>query len=389
VLATRTRPLRSLLSAFGIAIGIAALVAVMGLANASKADLMAELDELGTNMLTITPGRSAFGDDATLPEVAPGMVGRIPTVESASSTYAVDSKVYKTDRIPTSQTSGLSVRGADLTLLDTLRVEVAQGMWLNPATAAGPAVVLGSKAAERLAVHDLSGGVSVWIANQWFAVVGVLAPVALAPEIDAQALIGREAARTVTAALIDVAPADAEVSPAQIYTRVQEGYVAETLNLLPFTAKPSAPNEVDISRPSDALEATAATDASLTALSFGLGAVGLGVGGIGIVNVMVMAVLERRREIGVRRALGATRRAIRGQFLVESVVLAAMGGLLGAGLGVGASLGYAAYKGWGQVVPWASIGLGLGASLVIGALAGAYPAARAARVSPTEALRTT
>jgi putative ABC transport system permease protein len=388
LLATKARPARSLLSACGIAIGIAALVAVMGLASSSKADLMAQLNALGTNLLTVSPGQSPLGEDAVLPDQAPEMVSRIGSVEAASSVYSIDSKVFKTDRISPAQTSGLSVRGADLSLLETLRAGLAEGAWLNPATAAGPAAVLGAKAAQRLAVSDVGGGVAIHLGGQWFAVVGILEPVSLAPEIDTQVLIGEPAARALAGAAQDLPPAWAEVPPSRIYARIADGYVDATRDLLARTANPGSPAVAEVSRPSDALAAQAATDASLTALSLGLGAVGLGVGGIGIANVMVIAVLERRREIGVRRALGATRRSIRGQFLIESVVLAALGGLLGAALGVAAAFGFAEFQGWARVVPWSAIGLGLGASLVIGAAAGAYPAGRAARVSPTEALRT-
>ncbi|MCL2787567.1 MAG: ABC transporter permease [Micrococcales bacterium] len=394
LLATKSRPLRSLLSACGIAIGIAALVAVMGMATSQKADLMSQLNSLGTNLLSVTPGQGALGGTATLPAEAPAMINHLGTVEVAASTYVVEGRVYKTDRVPSAQTSGVSIRAADLPLLETLRTEVAQGRWLDSTSPAGPVVVLGSKAAKRLGVDHVldtttGGGVSIFLAGQWFAVIGILEPVILAPELDSYALIGLPAARAIVAAVDDVPVDQAEVPPTSIYTRVLDGYVEQTRDLLPRTASPESPLDVRVTRPSEALAAQAATDASLKALSFGLGAVGLGVGGIGIVNVMLIAVLERRREIGVRRALGATRRAIRGQFLIESIVLAAMGGILGVGIGMGASLAYATSQEWGRTVPWTAIVLGLGASLLIGALAGAYPATRAARVSPTEALRTT
>ena len=386
--AMSARPLRALLSVCGIAIGIAALVAVMGVAAAQKASLLAQLEQLGTNLLSVAPGQSPFGEAATLPETAPEMVARLGSIEAEAATYAIDTKVYKNHRIPEAQTSGLTVVGADLTLLEALRAEVAEGQWLTAATSQGPAVVLGAKAAERLAIAQIERGVNVYLGGQWFAVVGVLQPVALAPEIDSEVLMGQPAALQLVVSLNGVPPAEAQLPPGRIYVRVLDGYVEATRGLLGATVNPADTTSVNVSRPSDALAAQATTDASLTTLSYGLGAIGLCVGGIGIANVMVMAVLERRREIGVRRALGATRGGIRGQFLTESVVLGTTGGGLGVLVGIAGAFGFARWQDWPQTVPWPVVGIGLAASVLIGALAGVYPASRAARVSPTEALRT-
>ena len=212
-------------------------------------------------------------------------------------------------------------------------------------------------------------------------------PVTLAPELDSTALISFESALSLAAASADDGGSAAELVPTTIFVRAMDSYVEATRDLLARTANPAAATNVKVSRPSETLEARAATDSSLRALSLGLGVVGLVVGGVGIANVMVIAVLERRREIGVRRALGATRSDIQGQFLGESMVLAAFGGLLGAMLGAGAANLYALGQGWGLVIPWSAMGLGIGASVLIGAVAGAYPASRAAKISPTEALR--
>jgi putative ABC transport system permease protein len=377
-----------MLSALGVAVGIAALVAVMGLAEASKADLMAQLSALGTNVLTVTPGQTSLGAEAVLPESAPGMLARIASVEQAAATYRVDANVYKNDRIPAAKTSGLSVAGADLNLVATMRCDLAQGRWLDAALASYPAVVLGSKAAERLGVTGLDQRpMAVWIAGRWFAIVGVLDPAALAPELNTMALIGTGMAGQLDAELRDLSLTEATLAPTHVYLRVREDLVAETRDVAARTANPQAPGEAEVTRPSDVLAAQAATDRSLTALSLGLGAVGSAVGGIGIANVMVVSVMERTGEIGVRRALGARRRAIRRQFLVEAVTLAVIGGAMGAAGGSVASIAYEWAQGWTMTVPWSSVGLGLGACVAIGALAGTWPAIRAARVSPTEALR--
>jgi putative ABC transport system permease protein len=154
------------------------------------------------------------------------------------------------------------------------------------------------------------------------------------------------------------------------------------------TANPEHPEEVDVSRPSDALEARAAAKTAFTSLFLGLGAVALLVGGVGIANVMVISVLERRSEIGLRRALGATRRHIALQFLTESVLLGAMGGVAGIAGGVLATVAYAQSRGWAAIVPASAVGGAFGAAVVIGAVAGLYPSLRGARVAPTTALRT-
>jgi putative ABC transport system permease protein len=375
----RTRRLRAALSAVGIAIGIASMVAVLGISQSSKADLLAQLDRLGTNLLTITPGQSLLGEDATLPVTAPRMVGRVGAVEQVASVRTTEATLRRTDYIPSAQTFGISVLAADTNLLATLNGRVERGVFLNEATIRYPAIVLGSVAAERLAVTSLAAGPMVYVEGRWFSVVGILDPLPLAPEIDRAALVGYPIAEQ----LLGAAP-DATT----IHVRIDTDTIDDTRALLPATANPESPEEVQVSRPSDVLEARAAAETAYTSLFLGLGAVALLVGGVGIANVMVISVLERRSEIGLRRALGASRRHISVQFLTESLLLAALGGLAGALIGVVVSAGYALSRGWAISIPaYAPIG-GLVASLLIGGVAGLYPAVRAARLSPTEALRT-
>ncbi|UJP41492.1 ABC transporter permease [Cellulomonas palmilytica] len=376
------RPGRTALSALGIALGIAALVGVLGLSASSRADLRAQLDALGTNLLTVAPGQGFGGQDATLPDTSVAMIARVPTVSAAAAVRTVpDVTVRKSDRVPAERTSGVVVLAADVELPSTLAATLREGRWLDAATARYPAVVLGATAARRLAVSGLDSGVDVWLGGQWFTVVGVLDPVLLAPDLDSAAFVGLPVATAVLTA--DDPP------PSRVYVRADPSAVVATRDLLARTANPAAPDEVRVSRPSDALEAQVAADESFTTLALGLGAVALLVGGVGIANVMVVSVLERRREIGVRRALGATRRAIAEQFLVESVLLAALGGVVGALLGIAVTWTFAGLQGWAVVVPWLPVAAGLACSLLIGTLVGLYPALRAARVPPTDALRTT
>jgi putative ABC transport system permease protein len=372
----RSRRLRAALSALGVAIGIASMVAVLGVSESSKADLLAALDRLGTNLLEVGPGQTFGGEEAELPEGAPGMVRRMASVESASAAKLLDATVRRTDLIDEVETGGIAVMAADADLARTLGVRMRRGTFLTPATAGYPAVVLGRTAARRLGTSR--PGVNVWLGDHWFTVVGLLGSVTLAPDLDSAALVGFDVAERVLGA---------DRSPTTIYVRAAEDDVEDTRALLGTTANPEHPEEVEVSRPSDALEAKAAAKSAFTALFLGLGAVALLVGGVGIANVMVISVLERRSEIGLRRALGATRRHIASQFLTESLLLALLGGVAGAALGAAVTTVYALSRGWPAVVPPLALGGAVAAALAIGAVAGLYPALRAARLPPTEALR--
>jgi putative ABC transport system permease protein len=376
----RARPLRVALSALGIAIGIAAMVAVVGTSASSRAKLDRQLAALGTNLLTVAPGQTLFGEKATLPDQSVAMIGRIGSVESVTAIGQLpDAKVYRTNKIPAPQSGGIGAYAARTGLLGTVGATVASGTWLNAATAQYPAVVLGTTTAEHLGITAASGNMQIWLGGRWFTVVGILHPVPLAPELDLAALIGWPAAQRY------LGP-DADITT--VYTRTDPDAIEAVRELLARTANPAQPNEVDVSRPSDALAAQAAAKTTFNGLLLGLGAVALLVGGIGVANTMVISVLERRAEIGLRRSLGATRRHIRLQFLTESLLLSVLGGGAGVLLGSGATAGYATLQDWPAVVPaWVMAG-SITATLIIGGAAGLYPALRAARVSPAEALAT-
>jgi putative ABC transport system permease protein len=373
----RNRPLRAVLAALGIAIGIAAMVCVVGIASSSRAQIDQQLAKLGTNLLKISPGETVFGDQAHLPTDAVAMVSRIPEVTSVTATAKTTAHIYRNEHVPPAQTGSIAVLAARTDLLDTVHAGIAHGTWLNPATAGYPAVVLGATAARRLGITAPTPEVKVWLNRQWFTVIGVLYAVPLAPELDNAALIGWQVAAS---------QLRFDGYPTTIYTRTRDEAVVPVQAILARTANPEHPNEVKVSRPSDALAAKAATDSTLSGLLLGLGAVALLVGGVGVANTMVISVLERRSEIGLRRSLGATRGQIRLQFLTEALLLCALGGAGGVALGVAVTAGYAGTRNWPTVVPaWVTVG-GVGATLLIGALAGLYPAVRAARLAPTEAL---
>jgi putative ABC transport system permease protein len=374
----RTRRLRTGLTALGIAIGIAALVGVLGISASGRADLLAQLDELGTNRLTVKAGQSFLGQDSKLPEDATAMIRRVGPVTAAAGTTAVEGSVRRTDQIPPEETGGIGIVATEPELLAAVNGTVRTGSFLNAATAKYPAVVLGAKAAERLGIHSLDDNPTVYLGGHWFTVVGILDPVPLLSNIDSSAMIGYDVAHDLFGT---------ERNPSTVYVLTDPDQVEAVRAVLPATANPEHANEVSVSRPSDALAAKEAVDETLQALLLGLGGVALLVGGIGIANMMVVAVLERRTEIGVRRALGATKRHIRLQFLVEALLLALLGGVLGVLIGVAVTFGYTTVRDMALSVPISTVAAGVGAALVVGALAGLSPAARAARLNPADAVR--
>lgn len=374
----RTRKARTALSALGITIGIAAMVGVLGISESSRADLRAQIEALGTNLLTVTPTGGFGGGDGTLPSDAASMVARIGPVEQVADVIELDVAVLRNDLVNENETGGITALAADLDLLDTLNGQVAVGHWLTEATAEVPTVVLGSVTAERLGVERVDHGMSLLIGGEWFTVVGILEPFPLAPDLDRGTLVGKPVAEALF---------ESELNPSTVYLRTDPSRVDDVRSVLGPTADPQSPDEVSISRPSELLEAQEATESAFTNLFLGLGAVSLLVGGVGIANVMVIAVIERRNEIGLRRALGATRAHIRRQFVTEALLLSALGGLAGVVVGVAVTAGYATAQGWTTVIPPVAMVGGFAAALAIGAMAGLYPAMRAARMAPTEALR--
>jgi putative ABC transport system permease protein len=375
----RTRRLRAALSALGIAIGVAAIVAVLGLSSSSQAGLLAEIDRLGTNLLTVTNGQDFLGHNAELPLAATAMIRRIGPVTQVQETGTIAASVYRSPLIPSINTNALSVQAASLDLPQAVGTTVARGRYLNATTASLPVVVLGADAASRLGIDRIFPRERIWLGGQWFYVAGILAPAVLAPEIDASALVGFAAAKRYLGF---------DGHPTTVYVRSATSQTAAVRSVLAATANPEAPNEVNVSQPSAALSARAAAQSALNGLFLGLGAVSLLVGAVGVGNIMLISVLERRSEIGLRRSLGATRGHIRTQFLAEAILLALLGGAVGVAAGVLATAAYASTKNWAISVPTVAWAGGLAAAIAIGAAAGLLPAIRAARLSPTEALRT-
>jgi putative ABC transport system permease protein len=371
------KPVRAMLSALGVALGVATMVAVLGISASSRAQLVAEIDSLGTNMLTAQPSSLVGAQNATLPAAAPAMAARIGPVISVGAVGAVQASIYRNDHVPPANTEAIGVAAASPNLLATVEGNLYRGRFLNAATSRFPAVVLGSDAASALGLDR--PGTQAWLGNQWFTVVGIMQPIPLAPELDRTALIGfAEAARLI----------GQPVLPTELYARTDPRSTRAVGSVLAATVNPASPQDVEVTNPTDALVARADASSALQGLYLALGAVALAVGGLGIANVMVIGVLERRTEIGLRRALGARRVHIGIQFLAESSLLALTGGTGGAILGGFATTVFAAVRHWDAVVPIPALLLAVGSALAVGAAAGIYPALRAARFSPAEGLRT-
>jgi putative ABC transport system permease protein len=385
----RARPLRAALSALGIAIGTASIVGILGLSSSSQAGLLAEIDRLGTNMLTVEAGQSFTGGPADLPREAPVRIAHLGDVRSSAHTGLLKTaRVYRNSLVPEANSGGLQVRATSLNLPSVLTTGVIRGSWLNEGTARMPVAVLGTAAAQRLGIDRVRPDQRIWLGDRWFGVAGILTPSPLAPDIDSSALIGYPAARRYLG-YVSVSRGEQEAGPpGTIYVRTATGREAAVQAVLARTANPDAPNEVNVGQPSDALTARAAAAGAFDSLFLGLGLVALAVGAVGVANTMIISVLERRAEIGLRRALGATRGQIRTQFLGESVLLAVIGGAVGVLAGAAATAVYASSKGWAIVIPAEAWTGGIASAILIGAVAGLVPAVRASRLPPTVALRT-
>jgi putative ABC transport system permease protein len=385
----RARPLRAALSALGIAIGTAAIVAVLGLSASSQAGLIAEINRLGTNLLTVEAGQSLTGGPAQLPREAPARITLLDNVQLVGHTALIKDKyVYRSSIIPAGETGGLQVRATDLNLPSMLGTGIASGNWLNKGTARLPVAVLGSVAAHQLGIDRVNPDQRIWLGGQWFNLAGILNPSPLEPEVDVSALIGYPAAQTYLGYLSIVRGEQRAGPPSTIYVRAATDHEAAVQSLLAQTANPEAPYEAAVSQPSDVLTARAAAAGAFNSLFLGLGVVALIVGAVGVANIMLISVLERRSEIGLRRALGATKAQIRTQFLAESILLAVIGGVVGVLAGVAATTVYASSKSWAVVIPLEAWTGGIAAAILIGALAGLTPAVRASRMPPNVALRT-
>ncbi|MDA9655390.1 ABC transporter permease [Candidatus Actinomarina] len=374
----RARRGRAALTSIGIGIGIAAIVAVTGISASGRADLLATLESLGTNLIKASPQAGFFGTQEKLPDGVVGMVERIGPVEEVTSTTQTDLIVRRSDFISEFEGGGISTIVTSPELLQVVGGNLIEGRFIQDGLSNIPVTVLGSVTASRLGINTLETPTKILIGNEWFGVVGIIDELKIHPDLDRSVFIGYGVAKT----LFDI-----DKEPTTIYVRANPTYIEDVVEVIAPSMNPENPDQVQVSRPSDALEAQEAADAAFTNLLLGLGSVALLVGGVAIANVMVMSVLERRMEIGVRRSIGATRKEIRYQFLLESIVLSGIGGLVGVVLGTGVTLGYTNYTDIVFSIPVSQVLGAILLALLIGAISGVYPAIKASKIQPAEAVR--
>ena len=374
----RARRGRAALTSIGIGIGIAAIVAVTGISASGRADLLATLESLGTNLIKASPQAGFFGTQEKLPDGVVGMVERIGPVEEVTSTTQTDLIVRRSDFISEFEGGGISTIVTSPELLQVVGGNLIEGRFIQDGLSNIPVTVLGSVTASRLGINTLETPIKILIGNEWFGVVGIIDELKIHPDLDRSVFIGYGVAKT----LFDI-----DKEPTTIYVRANPTYIEDVVEVIAPSMNPENPDQVQVSRPSDALEAQEAADAAFTNLLLGLGSVALLVGGVAIANVMVMSVLERRMEIGVRRSIGATRKEIRYQFLLESIVLSGIGGLVGVVLGTGVTLGYTNYTDIVFSIPVSQVLGAILLALLIGAISGVYPAIKASKIQPAEAVR--
>ncbi len=374
----RARRGRAALTSIGIGIGIAAIVAVTGISASGRADLLATLESLGTNLIKASPQAGFFGTQEKLPDGVVGMIERIGPVEEVTSTTQTDLIVRRSDFISEFEGGGISTIVTSPELLQVVGGNLIEGRFIQDGLSNIPVTVLGSVTASRLGINTLDTPTKILIGNEWFGVVGIIDELKIHPDLDRSVFIGYGVAKT----LFDI-----DKEPTTIYVRANPTYIEDVVEVIAPSMNPENPDQVQVSRPSDALEAQEAADAAFTNLLLGLGSVALLVGGVAIANVMVMSVLERRMEIGVRRSIGATRKEIRYQFLLESIVLSGIGGLVGVVLGTGVTLGYTNYTDIVFSIPVSQVLGAILLALLIGAISGVYPAIKASKIQPAEAVR--
>ena len=378
VYGVKARKGRAALTSIGIGIGIAAIVAVSGIAASGSADLLSTLESLGTNLVKASPQAGFFGTQEELPEGVIGMVERIGPVEEVTSTTQTDLLVRRSNFISEFEGGGISTIVTSSELLNVIGGKLSEGRFITDGLSDLPVTVLGSVTAKRLGITNLSKPTKILIDDEWFGVIGIVEELKIHPDLDRSVFIGYGAAKK----LFDI-----NEEPTTIYLRANPTFIEDVVEVIAPSMNPENPDQVEVSRPSDALEAQQAVEASFTNLLLGLGSVALLVGGVAIANVMVMSVLERRMEIGVRRSIGATRREIRYQFLLESVVLSGIGGLVGVMLGSLITLAYTNYTNIVFSIPvWQILGAVV-LALLIGAISGVYPAIKASKIQPAEAVR--
>jgi len=392
--ALRANKGRSVLTTLGIIIGVAAVITIVALGQGASASVSSQLAGLGTNLLTITPGssssfgaRSAAGSGVTLKaadadvikEKVPGLSGVSPVV--SGSAQVIFGSLNWSTRIQ-------AVAPEYLTINDW-KMSSGSAFTDQDNTESRNVAVIGSTVASNLFPSGQSPiGQLIRIRNVPFTVVGVLASKGTSGpggDQDDTVMIPFQTGQVRLFGATSINQIVVQVADASSIGTASEA-IASLLRQRHQLAT-SAADDFSIRNNSDIISRVSSVSDTMTMLLGGVAAVSLVVGGIGIMNIMLVSVTERTREIGVRLAIGAQPRDVLLQFLVEAVVLSVLGGLIGILVGVGAALLLPLVAGWTTVLPWNAIVLSFAVSAAIGMFFGIYPARKASQLDPIVALR--
>ena len=375
--------LRASLTMLGIVIGVASVVALVGVGRGTTAEITSRLDALGTNLLTVNAtGRN--GTSSTL------------TLEDGDAIRKVDTVAAVAPELDTSGNLAAGVTTTTTTVIGTtpdyLQVrayEIWQGTFLTDAAMAGSLrqVVLGATVATNLSLDATAVGTSITIDGLPFEVVGILQPKGgsgfndpdnevLVPIGTVQKyFVGGDAVRTIGVSVASAGQIQATRDSITSLLETRHGIAA------------GGTDDFSIFDQAQLLQTATSISGTLTLLLGGIASISLVVGGIGIMNIMLVSVRERTREIGIRKAVGARGRDILAQFLVEALTLSLLGGLIGIAVGLLVSAGIGRLAGWGFVFSPTTVGVAVFFSLVVGVVFGVWPARQAARLDPIAALR--
>lgn len=383
------RPTRLVMTTLGTVIGIASLVLTIGFAQTTAGQIARQFDAVAATQVVVSPGstQTASGGSAAtgrLPWDAPDRVEHLAGVVRAGLIAEVPFDGGTITAVPVNDPAAPSVVPPPLIavssgLLDAVRAELVTGRTFDRGNDARTdrVAVLGQRAAERLGVSRVDRQPSIFIDGIAYAVMGVVDGMQRRADLLDAVMIPFGAARA------DFALA----APGELQVQVQVGAGPQVGEQAAIALSPNAPENLRVVAPAGRSELGSNVQADVNVVFLVLGALALLAGGLGIANVTMLSVMERVGEIGLRRALGSTRRQIAGQFMVESVVIGLLGGLIGSSLGVLVVVVVSLIQGWTPVLdPWLAVGAPL-LGAVVGLVAGWFPARRASRIEPVTALR--
>ena len=388
--ALRRNTMRSILTALGIIIGVAAVITMVSIGNGAKAKVEAQVAALGQNLITVMPGsfstggmRSGFGFSQTLtPEDYEAIAADITDIDGASPEVRDGQQVLANGLNWRTNVNGV---GPDYPYVKNWALTQGAMFTDQEVKSLGKVAVIGKVVAEQLFPNEDPVGQTLRIRNLPFRIIGVLAPKGLTPwgsDQDDIVLVPYTSHMRRISRRTSISSILIQASTPEVIDRVK----TSVEDLLTQRRRGREPDF--IVRTQEELATTfTATNRTMTLLLACIASVSLLVGGIGIMNIMLVSVTERTREIGIRLAIGAHGRDVLTQFLIEAVLLSTLGGVMGVLLGVGASELVAYYMGWPILVSSLSVIVAVGFSASVGVFFGFYPARKAAQLDPIDALR--